>query len=155
MNAKTRRSLGWLGVLLFGQFVLAKFWYNHGTIRIPAENTFSWWVYFVAILGLAFAGLLVMWSMIKNIKSTTPHKIFLWALAFMVIVTLIIDPSGTTKSIHDINRIMMGVSSQLWFIGTISVIAWDVICLDTKEMRILKRRLVGSANRSNSIEEVE
>ena len=130
MKTGTRSLLGWLGILFFGQFVLMKFWHHHGTIRIPAENTFSWWAYFVAILGLAFVGLLVMWGMIKNVKSTTPHKIFLWAFIFMGAVTLIIDPGGTTKPIHDINRIMMGVSSQLWFIGTISVVAWDIIHLD-------------------------
>ncbi len=54
-------------------------------------------------------------------------------------VTLIIDPGGTAKPIHNINHIMMGVSSTLWLMGTISVVAWDIIRFGNEELSLKKR----------------
>ena len=132
MNEKKRSLFGWLGILFFGQFALVKFWYNHGTIRIPAENTFSWWAWFVIIFGLAFAGLFVMWSMIKNSKTLVPHKILWWIVVAGAILSWIISPPGSseiTTPDTSVNITIVGICVGIWFYGTGAIVIYDAICL--------------------------
>ena len=132
MSTKTRESLGWLGILFLGQLVLVKFWYNHGTIRIPAENTVSYWVLVVMTLWLAFAGLFIMWHMIRNSRTIIPHKIILGAVIANTISSMVISFPGVGKPIDCTKGVVLDFSIWLWFFGTSAIVAYDAICLHDK-----------------------
>ena len=147
MNEKKRSLFGWLGILLFGQFVLAKFWHNHGTIHIPAENMFSWWVYFIATIGLSCAGLFAMWHIIKDSKSFVPQGIFWIMIMLEWGLSMIISLPESSKLASDAD-IIVGICGLFWFGGTLAIVIYDVTYLRKWSENSKNRKFTNLINKS-------